>query len=310
MILLLLGALGIAALMMAAKGSSDSAAKKKALVSSSFQRAAAHNLLKYVRGGGKRAETIKAYQGQIGAHQTGIADAQTKARIEKILGYRVSWVEVPKKPVISTVTPAGLPKEALPKPSPPGHEVGPLESLVAALAGQKSAPVAKPATVSKPTTVSKPATTAAKPVTVAKPAATIAKPVTVAKPKPVAKPQDEDEDAADAAHELDDYLATKPPTLNGLNRVTVRALQARIGVAADGVPGPKTAKKASELLLRPVSWPIINAANDLHTYYAVNRGRDKATIAGYQKLMCELVADGLVGPKTKARYTSLTGKDF
>jgi hypothetical protein len=106
-----------------------------------------------------------------------------------------------------------------------------------------------------------------------------------------------------AADSLDKYVRD-----GGLDRSRVSGLQRRIGgIAADGIPGPKTYAKCSEILKRTLTWPHLEAAHSLRAFVRAN-GKDKMKIGGYQTQMGELEPDGIVGPKTRSRYQTLTGK--
>jgi hypothetical protein len=247
----------------------------------------AQNLLAYVNSGGQNKVSIATYQKKIGAKTTGIADSQTEQKISSILGYAVNWA--PKKKVAPTTSQkkAVLAKvKSLPKtttikkvPLPTVVEPRPLEGLLEAITAPTRAepkpPKALPETTEKST-------------------------IFPNLPKvPVI------DDSVLAANQLNNYLET-----GGLDRAKVKAWQKRIGsLTADGIPGPKTLARVSEVLKRDISWPAQEAAEDLRAYYA-SKGRDKGKIKTYQSEMGELTADGLVGPKTKARYKALTGKAF
>ena len=311
-VFLVISALGLG-LMLLSKMSTPTV--KKAWSDSQVK--AARELLAYVNKKGASATLISSYQKAMGISATGVPNAETERRVEEILGYDVYWLPSGKaptlvadkkvKPTKATPKPAAkatpkpaakaTPKpaaKATPKPAAKAtpkpattvtSEVGPLESILG--------PGTKPATTATP----KPATKATpKPATKvapkALPASTSNLPAVPSVP-----------DFVLAADSLDKYLRN-----GGLDRDKVRGYQSRIGgIDADGVAGPKTLARASKILGRSLSWPHIDAATDLYAYYLA-KGRDKVKIKSYQQAMGELVSDGLVGPKTKARYQSLTGK--
>lgn len=164
-----------------------------------------------------------------------------------------------------------------------------------------SLPVAKPKTKSSSKTSTKsPVKTAPKPTRVIKPTVTRKSVAKVAKPRTSPEQQ--------AAMALDKYLRA-----GGKSRYTVKIYQKRMGkLAVDGIPGPLTYKRAVALYSGASSkgpWPMQKASEDLRKYYK-GGGRSKSTIKNYQARMGELVVDGLVGPKTKSRYATLTGKLF
>lgn len=259
--------------------------------------------LKYINAGGSDETRIAAYQKAIGAPVTGDPDEASEKRIEQILGYNVSWRPTKKK-VHSKIykrkklkpktksSVATAPKTAIVKmprtasvsrarPIAKTQPKGPLQDILSKLLAPK--------TKAKP-----PKKTTAKPITR----------IIRTAPKSAIPAIATESDDRQAAKQLDEYLRS-----GGLDRSIVKSYQSRMGgLVVDGVAGPKTKARAESLLGRTVYWPANDAADQLHTYYVISKGRDKATIKKYQTQMGELAVDGSVGPKTKTRYKSLTGK--
>lgn len=244
---------------------------------------------KYVMKGGRNPAAIKMYQRTIGAPPTGKPDSAMEKRIESILGYNVSWVT--KRVIAKKTTPKVV--RAIPVSSVKKNEEDPLTAIVRSLTAPKttsakaSAPTAKTlkASASKPT-LKRAATVKALP-----------------KPKMASIKKETIPDFVNAAVNLDRYCSS-----NGMDRDVIKGYQRRIGnLSVDGVAGPKTKARVESILGRSVNWPHITAAIALRNYYG-KKGRERSKIMAYQKAMGELVSDGIVGPKTKARYSVLTGK--
>lgn len=341
-----LGALGLLALASTAsaaskssmastkKSSTKKASKKKVSKKKASQlkrrklknqllRAYARKFLRYVNKGGRSRLVIKNYQKRIGASTTGIADGQSEKRIEKILGYNVSWKPKKKvvrpsvftsrrRPVKSTRVRRRKPtiRRAPPKPSRAVKvkpESDPITSILSTLMGKKAAapkpkraktPVKKTTPARRRTVKALPASTTTRKTVRPKRREKIPQVrSTPTKPAPA--------DNVVAAAALDKYLRS-----GGLERSVVKGYQKRMGeLAADGVAGPLTLSRATDLLGRELVWPHISAAHSLRRYYR-DKGRNRDVIRGYQSDMGELVVDGLVGRKTKKRYRALTGKKW
>jgi len=120
----------------------------------------------------------------------------------------------------------------------------------------------------------------------------------------------------EAADALNRYL-----TQGGRERATVAEYQRVMGgLDPDGLPGAKTAARVTELGVTP-TWPdpvkmtggapapagSKAAANELADYLSIYDGVRRDRIAAYQKVM-GLTADGIAGPKTKAKIKELTGR--
>ena len=304
--------------------------QKKVTASGSALRLVARQALSYVNTEDEEDPVvIRGYQKQLGCKQSGKPDDEMHKRIEKILNYAVSWVPGAK------VAPTKLFKPVVTKPKTVTKAV-PVAPPAAALAVRRATPPQDPLTlVTKPAVKPAPkpaplpikvssseeiqdmlstftkgsqATAQKRLETIRKPQDIFARtepvPVTTARSAPKLPAVPTVSDAVAAAESLDDYLAD-----GGIDRGKVKVFQARMGgLTADGVAGPRTFARAKELLGRTLAlWPANKAALDLHTYYA-GKGRDKVVLASYQKTMGELDADGAIGPKSKARYTALTGK--
>lgn len=261
-----------------AKKSTSSVDKKSQAI-----RKHAQDLLNYVNQGGTNKKYIRRKQQKIGAERTGKPDSQTEKKIEEILGYDVSWR--PKRKIVSpklfTETKQKTSSSAVKIPT----ESGPLEEIIKSLAQpepKKVTSVRKSSQTVKPKLL---------PATIKVPTEKIP---TVTLP-----------DSVIAAQAIDVYLRN-----GGLDRTRVKDYQRRMGsLAIDGVPGPKTKARVENLLHRTVQWPAQTAAEDLRIYYRKG-GRNRTKIKAYQNSMGELTVDGLVGPATKKRYKSLTGKTF
>jgi hypothetical protein len=113
----------------------------------------------------------------------------------------------------------------------------------------------------------------------------------------------------------------------GRDRMTVSQWQRVLGLDPDGIMGGVTERRAETVLAKPITWPkdltpagaapvpanATEAANDLHAYVTVFGGTRKSRIEVYQRAMgVDLSAGGAgnVGPKTKAKYAALTGKEW
>lgn len=204
------------------------------------------------------------------------------------------------KPIVSTKTATVATPVVVQKTAPT------LPKIATVKATSTPAKAAKVATVKKATT---PKTTTAKTasVTTAKtaPKATsvrLASTASVAKAPAKTVVLDSSSAQKTAAKNLDAYLVG-----GGLSRTTVAKYQGQMGgLKADGVAGPLTEKRAEVLLGKDVKWPHIEAAKGLYNYYVKQGFRNKTSIKNYQKKMGELVVDGIVGTKTKARVRALT----
>ena len=242
--------------------------------------AAARLLRAYYDDGGRETNKIKAYQLHMEKLTVdGKVGSKTRARYTQLTG--APWSNIP---------------------SPP-KEKGPIEALFSKI----SKPAAPKPAAPKPA-APKPAAP--------KPAA----------PKPAAKkalmpldgplllpPQSESEEAAAA---LDSYVRK-----GGSARSEIAVYQRHMkAVDPDGIAGPATKARAQSLLGKSVSWPTLtplgaapspvdakDAANELADYVTTYHGSHVDRIAAYQKAL-GLGADGKVGPVTRAKVKSLTGR--
>ena len=281
-ILVGVGVLALVALLAHKPSSAVVPANKKAIA----VRRIALLLLKYVQSGKRDKAKISRAQRIIGVSASGVPDAATHARIEKLLGFGVDWpgLSAKEKEKRNIKTPAKVPaKDPLYALLGPGKEVKFLEA-------------AKPA--------KQPARQPAK-----QPAAQVSA-------------------MARWAAVLDAYIMQ-----GGRDRIRIAEYQRGIqqvdpdGYATFGtVELARTAYRVAALLSRQLKWPKLttaaftgpatspldpkSAALELFDYVHVYGGSHKERVAAYQKAMNVTPAIGNIGPITKTRVKSLTGKDL
>jgi len=305
-ILVGVGVLALVALLAHKPSSAVVPANKKAIA----VRRIALLLLKYVQSGKRDKAKISRAQRIIGVSASGVPDAATHARIEKLLGFGVDWpgLSAKEKEKRNIKTPAKVPaKDPLYALLGPGKEVKFLEAAKPA-----KQPARQPAKQPARQPAKQPARQPAK-----QPAR-----------QPAKQPAAQVSAMARWAAVLDAYIMQ-----GGRDRIRIAEYQRGIqqvdpdGYATFGtVELARTAYRVAALLSRQLKWPKLttaaftgpatspldpkSAALELFDYVHVYGGSHKERVAAYQKAMNVTPAIGNIGPITKTRVKSLTGKDL
>ena len=261
------------------------------------RRKAARKLVRYFSLGGREKLRIAQFQRRIGhIVANGLVDRSTRLRCLELLGPdAVNWGDEHREHRL----PAESPPAILPAKKPdPLADLLNLPAAKAAPLGEASSSILRP-TPSPTRSTPKPAPSSQRSTT-----------------RPAERP--ERSPAEKAAGELDVYLSVE----EGRDRAVVAKYQRKMdGLDPDGLPGQVTWARARTLLGRSPAWrPPLSvtgpapspsdpkaAANELADYLTVYSGNRRDRIAAYQSVL-GLGADGLIGPKTRARVLELTGR--